>query len=228
MIRPYSRARHSRGDRNSIYHAGRQYSRIRSKDGLGRKGMHRHAMTLVELLAALTLAGILFASAGALMQAIRRTEHRVQQLSDQEQPWLQALDQLLQRDLQNSDQMQIRPNELLLTGHCAVLNGQATTQRATVRWHLEQIDDLTWLVRSQRLEDSATNAGETTERILAGISHFQIDIPGDEVAENAGVSDWQNVPTAVELSLQGVDLSVPSRRPVSRVRRIMARTGFLR
>ena len=185
-------------------------------------------MTLVELLAALTLAGILFASAGALMQASRRTEHRVQQLSDQEQPWLQALDQLLQRDLQNSDQMQIRPNELLLTGHCAVLHGQATTQRATVRWHLEQIDDLTWLVRSQQLEDSATNAGETTERILAGISHFRIDIPGDEVAENAGVPNWQNVPTAVELSLQGVDLSVPSRRPVSRVRRIMARAGFLR
>ncbi|MBL8811713.1 MAG: type II secretion system protein [Planctomycetaceae bacterium] len=228
MIRSDSQARHSRADGNSMHRARRKDSRICGKDGWSGERVHRQAMTLVELLAALTLAGILFASAGALMQAIRRTEHRVQQLSDQEQPWLQALDQLLQRDLQNSDQMQIRPNELLLTGHCAVLNGQATTQRATVRWHLEKIDDLTWLVRSQQLEDSATNAGETTERILAGISHFQIDVPGDEVAENAGVSDWQNVPTAVELSLQGVDLSVPSRRTVNRVRRIMARAGFLR
>lgn len=228
MIRSYGRACHSRGDRNYTYHAGRQDSRICGKDGWSGERVHRQAMTLVELLAALTLAGILFASAGALMQAIRRTEHRVQQLSDQEQPWLQALDQLLQRDLQNSDQLQIRPNELLLTGHCAVVNGKATTQRATVRWHLEQMDDLTWLVRSQQLEDSATNAGETTERMLAGIRHFQIDVPGDEVAENAESSAWQNVPTAVELSLQGVDLSVPSRRPVSRVRRIMARTGFLR
>ncbi|MFO0979063.1 MAG: type II secretion system protein [Planctomycetaceae bacterium] len=228
MIRSGNQARVSRADGSSIHHAGRQNSRICGKDGWGGESMHRHAMTLVELLAALTLAGILFASAGALMQAIRRTEHRVQQLGDQEQPWLQALDQLLQRDLQNSDQMQIRPNELLLTGHCAVVNGQATTQRSTVRWHLEQIDDLTWLVRSQQLADSATNAGETTERMLAGISHFQLDFPGDEVAENAGVSDWQNVPTAVELSLQGVDLSVPSRRTVNRVRRIMARAGFLR
>ncbi len=163
----------------------------------------RQGFTLLELLAALLLASLLMGAVFRLLKIMHAQERIIAQRTTEHESYLPRIFQLLERDLRNSRQMIVRPNEVLLSGFAGISPRQskATHRAADVVWRTLIIHGRLCLQREERKRDVLTNQSVDRQLMavgIAGISLWFADAPDVSwEAENASGSQWTPIPGSV-------------------------------
>lgn len=184
-----------------------------------RATINRCGFTLLELLAALLLASLLMGAVFRLLHAMHAQERILAQSTSQHEAWMPRIFQLLERDIRNSRQMIVRPNEVLLTGFAGTSRSQSNTtqQAANVVWGTRIVDGRLCLQREERQLDVRTNQNVDRQLIavgVAGISLWFADAPDVSwQAENVGSGQWTPIPASIIVQL---DILSNPRQPAVR------------
>ena len=141
----------------------------------------RAAFTLLEMLAALVLCGLLVLGIG---RVLRSAVFQNNQARDEfrNQPALRRLTEQLRRDITNARGAALRRSSLVLDG----FNGTDRMTRlpvlepAIVTWRTTRIGTVYWLVRDEQRTNMASTEGISSDTIFAGVRRIVAEsISGD-------------------------------------------------
>jgi prepilin-type N-terminal cleavage/methylation domain-containing protein len=139
------------------------------------------AFTLVEMLAAIVLSGLLMVGVLSVVRnlgaagspvAAQLAPHAVAGADDIDR-WVE----LLREDLDHADEVDASvPNELTLTGHGALgeANCEQTHRPARVQYKLQDIGGRPWLIRRQAALDVLTNDNVQRDLVCHGVKRFEL------------------------------------------------------
>jgi prepilin-type N-terminal cleavage/methylation domain-containing protein len=130
-------------------------------------------MTLVEMVAALTLGALLTAGLTGALRGLVRQRQSLERVTTA--PGLRRFTELLTRDLERSRQARFEPGRLTLDG-CAGRDEESGVKQlpAEIRYELRTIDGSSSLIRCERLRDSLHDRDDRTELVLANIGSFRL------------------------------------------------------
>lgn len=140
---------------------------------------HSSAFTLIEMVASLALAAMLMV---ALLNVIVSTAHAQNQLRSSGTHDRQVADlaiDLLRHDLMHARMIRSEPNELHLRARSGLdpATGEPTHRPVQIAYELITLNDQSWLVRTQRDGDDATDSNRHHRLVLANVTSFEISTP---------------------------------------------------
>jgi len=181
--------------------------------------MHRRAFTMVELLIASALAGMLILGVLAAITNLGRTEQQQQKAERASLP-THVID-LIRSDLVHADEMRVRDEQIELRGRLGIDRDsvQVNHMPAVVRYAIIHVNEQPWLIRRQK-DPTNLSSDRTTANVIANgvsaISFTRIAIaPNDDGAleqdaKETGPAEeteefddmWTVVPARILLSFQ--------------------------
>jgi len=138
----------------------------------------RHAMTLVELLAATSLAVLLLtASFGVLGSLV--AQRKALAGDGTESPWRKRLGEMLRWDLSNARRMCLRQKELRLVGYGGVDfdSAEATHRPTEIIYTIRSDGDRSWLFRREIHLDSDSLHNSRDELVAVGVTSIAVYDP---------------------------------------------------
>jgi hypothetical protein len=140
-------------------------------------------MTVIELLAAATLAALLLMTVSATIGSLS-TQRRALLRDGVPQPWRQQLLGQLYWDLANARWMESRPDQLVLVGYGGrdVASGFPTQRPCRVVYRVQQVGSRTQLVRDETNLESQSRSDARTELACVGVTRLDarlLDESGD-------------------------------------------------
>jgi len=144
--------------------------------------MRRHgAFTLLEMLAAVVLSGVLMVGVLSVVRDLGAGGSPIRaQLASHAAAGADEIDHwvdLLREDLDHADEIDAsKPNELILTGHSALgaADCEQTHRPARVQYKLQDISGWPWLIRRQTALDVLTNSNVQRDLICHGVKRFEL------------------------------------------------------
>ena len=133
------------------------------------------AFTLIELLAATALIGLLMVAMMSVMGSIGRTE-RVMAAHDTAAPEVDALVRLLERDLAHAREVYAENDRVELHAFSAVdeRSMEPTHRPVRIRYEVRRLGSRRWLVRRQARRDELSNRDVSAELVCADVKAVQL------------------------------------------------------
>ena len=148
----------------------------------------RTGVTIVEVLAALVLAGMLMV---ALTGVLRSWGAQKEVLAEKHQPalWQMQLEEQLRWDLQNSRLISVAAGELRLSGYGSrdAASGMSTMREAEVNYRVEANSGLRLLLRSTRNTYETARKQWPTELVCEGVARLEVTQPVPTEHEEGGM-----------------------------------------
>lgn len=175
----------------------------------------RSGLTLVELLAATALAGLLLAALSGVLETLR-TQRETLRRNHPVAPWQARARRQIRWDLAHARWMLVRPRELHLIGYAARGPDGAVGHRpARVVYVVRTLGGRSWLLRREsRLEDRSRSRGPRRP-VLSGVTGIRVRPVDDPSRPRAGdpapaaESGFVPVPGALRLILAGDEPGAP-------------------
>lgn len=138
----------------------------------------RRGLTAVELLVATALSAMLMVGILGLLSTLQVQSRELIQKA-QSEPWIQRLSQHLRRDLMNTRQVTASRDRLVLRGYLGTdaISDQGTLEAAEVTYHVVVLDDISYLLRDERL--LAVNAVSPRRRqvVASEVAGIRLRLP---------------------------------------------------
>ncbi|MEL7499543.1 MAG: prepilin-type N-terminal cleavage/methylation domain-containing protein [Planctomycetota bacterium] len=135
------------------------------------KHLNRDAMTLIELLVALSLSSMLIAVLFTLVAQLSNSQERLRDEHDLAL-WRQILKQQLVDDYRNCRSVLVRSRELILLGNYSKAgpNGQELSSEQRIRYFILSDTEGNWLYREQAGQSGTSG---DTELVCSGVIGFR-------------------------------------------------------
>ena len=130
-----------------------------------------NGFTLLEMLAALVLSGLLVMSIGSVLRSAM-TQNSAARIESKTQPALRRLTAQLQRDIKNARGFRQIPRGFLLSGFSGtdLQSRLPTLDPAIVTYRVLRIADRSWLVRDEQRTNIPGRNGISSDAVFSGVA----------------------------------------------------------
>lgn len=181
-----------------------------------------NGFSLIELLAALLLAGLLMMTTGQLLNTLRQQEKLIARTAEADAAWVSRTLNLLEQDLQNSRRVRATLAGFQLTGFAGSdrTTGQANQSEGLVEWSVEEQLGTNWLIRTESASTSLSNRPSQRKVIAADVRQISLwftDAPDVSFfSDGASGPQFSPLPESIicQLSLQTETTNKQRRRTV--------------
>lgn len=181
-----------------------------------------NGFSLIELLAALVLAGVLMMTTGKLLNILRQQEKLIARTAEADAAWVSRTLDLLEQDLQNSRRVRATPSGFQLSGFAGTdrITGQANQSEGLVEWSIEEQPGTSWLIRTESASTSLSNRPSQRKVVAADVRQISLwftDAPDVSFfSDGASGPQFSPLPASIicQLSLQTETANKQHRRTV--------------
>jgi len=166
--------------------------------------MHRNSprwgLTLVELLAALVLCGLLLVCLMGLTVDLFRTHSEILALGEAH-GWRRDVATQLRWDIEHAQKIRVQGEQLTLSGTGALDARLEPLHHPVTVWYYTQHDGQRWwLIREQRVQNSRSTGSPQVELLAAGIQRLELKLPEQRSQRPTTVNPHLRLLTASQLA----------------------------
>lgn len=170
------------------------------------------ALTLVEMMVALSIAAVLLAGTLTVTARLPRSQGRLHQRSERSSV-TEALSRLLCLDVLQADQVRLSPNSVELRTHATLSPaGEVRHVPGLVTYGLRDLGGRTWLYRQQQCADGKASMA----LVCSGITGLEMPLPPTADSQPADTAEgWRSLPDDPRINLtwsDGEATSLPMER----------------